>query len=117
MLIVDDDVNLADLIAITLDKRGHSTSVAYTVEQALALAPGFKPDAAVLDLSLGARSGYEVAAAFKSRLSLQGCRLVALTGNTGLTVRSLSEIAGFYRHLTKPVDISALFDAIEGEDE
>ena len=117
VLVVDDDVDSADVMAVMLETRGHTTCVAYSAEQALELAPSFEPDVALLDVSLGACSGYELAEAFRSHVSLRSCRFVALTGHADEATRRHSEAAGFHRHLTKPVDFDALLEAVAGEDE
>ena len=114
-LVVDDHVDSADIIAITLDARGHTTCVAYTAEQALELALSFEPDVALLDLSLGGHSGYDPAEAFRSRASLRGCRFVAVTGHAEEIARRRSEAAGFHRHQARGLD--ALFEAVPGDDE
>ena len=117
MLVVDDHVDSADVIALLLDRAGHATCVAYDAEQALDLALSFEPDVALLDVSLGGRSGYELAEAFGWHAALARCRFVALTGHAGESDRRKSEAAGFYRHLVKPVELAALLEAVAGEDE
>ena len=117
VLVVDDDVDSADITALLLENAGHATCVAYSAQQALHLALGFEPDVAVLDLSLGVVGGYELAEAFRVHESLRGCRFVAVTGHVQEAARRQSEAAGFHRHLTKPVDMDALLEAVAGEDE
>ena len=117
VLVVDDHVDSADIIATMLDARGHITCVAYNAEQALELALSFEPDVALLDLSLGGHSGYDLAEAFRSHISLRGCRFVAVTGHAEEIARRRSEAAGFYRHLAKPIEMDALLEAVAGEEE
>jgi len=117
VLVVDDYVDSADMVAMMLEAAGHTTCVAYTAEQALELAPSFEPDVALLDVSIGGRSGYEIGEAFRSHASLRSCRLVALTGHVDEAARRQSEAAGFHRHLTKPVELGALYEAVAGDDQ
>jgi CheY-like chemotaxis protein len=116
VLIVDDNVDSADITAELLRECGHETRVAYSPMPALSIATSFHPQVVLLDIGLPNMSGYELAALLRTDASLAGCRLVALTGNAYEVDRRRSEAAGFYRHLTKPFGAQALFDAVTGED-
>jgi CheY-like chemotaxis protein len=90
VLIVDDHVDSADIIAEALETEGHETRVAYNPLSAMAIAAEFRPDVAILDVNLPSMDGYELGAALRADLS--ECRFIALTGDaTGLScLRRLS---------------------------
>src|SRR5262249_48281844 len=61
ILIVDDQADIAESLAILLETLGHQTRAAFNGPEALAAAEEFKPDAILLDLGLPGMDGFEVA--------------------------------------------------------
>ena len=110
VLVVDDHVDSADIVATALESRGYEARVAYAPLSALAIAAEFRPQVALLDINLPTMDGYELGAAL--RVELPECPFPALTADvTGLNcVRS--QWAGFHAHLTKPVGLDELYSAV-----
>jgi CheY-like chemotaxis protein/two-component sensor histidine kinase len=108
VLIVDDNIDAAELLAASLEALGHTTRVAHDGPSALRAAEEFDPEVALLDIGLPVMDGYELA----RRLRVDGLRLVALTGYGQDTDRERSSQAGFDEHLVKPVEIAKLSDVI-----
>jgi CheY-like chemotaxis protein len=115
-LIVDDNVDSAELILFILERHGHEARMVHEARDALELAREFLPDVAVLDIELPEISGYDLALQLRQIEGLGACRLVALTGHAYDVNRRQSEAAGFYRHLTKPFDQEALLEAVSGDE-
>jgi CheY-like chemotaxis protein len=113
VLVVDDDEQTAELLQRLLSRRGHEVRVAHDVDGALREAHAFEPQVALLDLMVRCESGYYLARELLALPRLEHCRLIALTGFAQEQLRQRSEAAGFYEHLTKPVDDAALFRAVE----
>jgi CheY-like chemotaxis protein len=113
VLIVDDSVESTELLALLLERRGHQVQIAHDVEEALRVAQEFKPGVALLDIMIRCESGYFLAEELRSLPGLAGCRVIAMTGFDRDQHRQASKAAGFYSHLTKPIDIAALFAAVE----
>ena len=80
--------------------------------QALAVARGFAPQVAVLDLGLPLIDGYELAASLQSTSATGPIRLIAVTGYGQIEDRKRTQAAGFARHLVKPVDLDELEAAL-----
>lgn len=116
VLVVDDDQDSAELLALVLEGRGHRARVAYDFEQGLHVAREFKPDVAVIDVMLRLESGYLLARAMKDEPALAHCRLIALTGFPQDRHREASALAGFSSHFIKPCDPKQLLAAVEGEE-
>jgi PAS domain S-box-containing protein len=114
VLIVDDNRDAADSLALLLKFEGHETHVVYSGEEALASMASFKPDIAFLDIGLPGMDGYELARQIRKMPSLKGLRLVALTGYGQVEDQQRAHAAGFDSHLVKPVSLSALEHAISG---
>jgi CheY-like chemotaxis protein/nitrogen-specific signal transduction histidine kinase len=112
VLVVDDNDDAAELLAEALRLAGHEVEVANSPVAALALAPGFLPEVAVLDIGLPVMDGYELAARLRAEPALANCRLIALTGYGQEHDRVRSQKLGFQRHLVKPVDLEKLMMAV-----
>jgi signal transduction histidine kinase/CheY-like chemotaxis protein len=108
ILVVDDNVDAADGLAMLLRLEGHDVAVAYDGVSALAVAEADPPALAVLDLGMPMMDGYELARAFRARPALRGVVLVALTGLAQPEDRQRTQEAGFDHHLVKPVDADEL---------
>ncbi len=110
VLVVDDNIDAADLMGELLTDQGHSVHVAHSGPEALGLLSTFTPDAALLDIGLPVMDGYELAAALRG--SLPKIRLIALTGYGAPNDRQRSHEAGFDAHLTKPVSLSTVTETL-----
>lgn len=108
ILVVDDNVDAADSIAMLLSLDGHEVRSVHDPHQALDLANEFKPDVVLLDIGLPGMDGYEVARRLRSRQEVTRMRLVAVTGYGQQEDRDRARDAGFDQHLVKPVELDAL---------
>ncbi|HZY19222.1 MAG TPA: ATP-binding protein [Ramlibacter sp.] len=110
ILVVDDNVDAADTLAILLEAQGHEARVAVSGEQALEVTHAFTPDCVLLDIGLPGMNGYDVARRLRTSPDprLAACKLVALTGWGSHDDRDRAAQAGFDVHLTKPVDVQRL---------
>ncbi|HSK04343.1 MAG TPA: ATP-binding protein, partial [Kofleriaceae bacterium] len=112
LLLVDDNQDAVDLLAMSLTELGHDVRAAYDPRTALAMARERPPDVALLDIGLPEMDGYELAAALRAQQPEPPLGLIALSGYGQPADRSRSVAAGFSAHLVKPVDLAALQDAI-----
>jgi CheY-like chemotaxis protein len=105
ILVVDDDPDSADSLALLLSYWGHRVAVAYDGPRALEIYDRDRPGLVFLDVALPGMSGYEVAA----RMNRHPHRalLIALTGYEELQGESVAA-SGFVAHWIKPLDLSAL---------
>ena len=106
VMIVDDNRDAADSLAMLLQFEGRRTLCAYSGEQALQEFGAFDPQLVLLDIGLPGVDGYEVARRLKA--ASPKVRVVALSGYGQLEDRQRSAAAGFDAHLVKPVDLDAL---------
>jgi PAS domain S-box-containing protein len=108
ILVVDDNLDAANSLAIMLRLLGHELITAHDGLQAVQAAADFEPDVVLLDIGLPKMNGYE--AARRIRLSPCGQRmlLVALTGWGQEDDKRRAREAGFDHHLTKPVESEVL---------
>jgi CheY-like chemotaxis protein len=108
VLLVDDNVDAAEVLAEGLRTFGHEVAVAHDGDGALAIAPAFQPDVALLDIGLPVMDGYALAAKLREQLQPRPPRLFAVTGYGQERDRTKSRDAGFEVHLVKPVDLDAV---------
>ncbi|SFH58800.1 PAS domain S-box-containing protein [Nitrosospira sp. Nsp14] len=108
ILVVDDNVDGAETLAMLLMLSGHTVERAHTGPDALKVAHAFQPRVMFLDIDLPGMSGYEVARQLRSDSTMDGLILVALTGWGSEEDCQRAQNAGFDHHLTKPVEIEKL---------
>lgn len=108
VLVVDDNADAAESLALLLRLRGHEVSVAHDGAEAVALADVLRPDLAFLDLVMPEMDGLELARRLRAHPGLDSLTLIALTGwsQPEDQVRSLQ--AGFDLHVVKPLEPQAL---------
>jgi CheY-like chemotaxis protein/two-component sensor histidine kinase len=108
ILVVDDNQDSADTLAMLLELHGNEVQVAYDGPEALAAARDFGPEVVFLDIGLPGMDGYEVARQMRAEPLLGKAMLVAQTGWGQEEDKQRALDAGFDHHLTKPVDPAAL---------
>jgi PAS domain S-box-containing protein len=108
VLVVDDNRDSAESLALLLRLEGHELHEAYDGAEAIALAERHRPDAIVLDIGLPGINGYEACRRIRELRPEYDPLIVALTGWGQEDDRRRSAEAGFDAHLVKPVDVEAL---------
>jgi len=114
VLVADDNVDAASMLAELLQLSGHEVRVAHDGRSALSAAESFRPELALLDIGMPGMNGYELAAALRQLDGGARTLLVAVTGWGAHDDRERARAAGFDHHLTKPVDLAALNRLIAG---
>ncbi len=109
LLVVDDNHDVADSMAMLLESIGGEIRVAYDGAAGVEEADAFRPHIAFVDLRMPRVDGYETARRMRERLGSHAPRLIALSGASD---REGSLNAGFDLHLTKPVSIDTLEDIL-----
>jgi CheY-like chemotaxis protein len=108
ILVVDDNVDAADSIALLLGIDGFEARSVHGALAALDIAGSFKPDVVLLDIGLPVLDGYEVAQRLRVRGPGQPMRIVALSGYGQQADRVKAAQAGFDDYLVKPVEPTVL---------
>jgi PAS domain S-box-containing protein len=108
VLVVDDNVDMADSLQSVLELEGHVVRVRHNAPTGIAEALEFRPDVVICDIGLPGMSGYDFARALRAFDELKDVYLIALTGYAGpKDVESAFE-AGYAAHLAKPPDLERL---------
>src|SRR5690349_7036466 len=111
ILIVDDEPDIACMMADALELRGYITYVAHDAGSALQLTEGFAPDVALLDLGLPDLDGCELARRLQARHG-KDLVLVAVTAYGDEAHRKRAADAGFRAYLVKPASLDNVTAAI-----
>jgi signal transduction histidine kinase/ActR/RegA family two-component response regulator len=110
ILIVDDNKDAAETLALLLEDWGYQTRVVCEAPKALHAALDFQPDVAFLDLGMPELNGFDLARQLRGQPALTSVALVALSGWGTEEDRTRGQHAGIDHHLTKPV----LMEEIQG---
>jgi PAS domain S-box-containing protein len=108
ILVVEDNVDTAETLAMLLEVLGHEVHVAHDGPAALELARAKTPRVLLVDIGLPGMDGYEVARLARQDPRLRDAVLFALTGYGRDEDRKAALAAGFDGHLVKPVSVEAL---------
>jgi signal transduction histidine kinase/DNA-binding response OmpR family regulator len=112
VLVVDDNIDAAESIAVFLRLEGHEVRTVSDGPQAVAIAQVFAPHVAVVDIGLPGMNGYEVARRLRQKAAAEPALLIALTGYGQKEDRMRSVEAGFDHHFVKPADPRTIQAAI-----
>ncbi len=108
VLVVDDDHDVADSLAMLLEYLDMDVRVAHAGATALGIAADFEPEIVFLDLGMPKMDGFETARRLRQLPNGPNMILLALTGWGQADDRRRTRDAGFDDHLTKPVDVDLL---------
>ncbi|HEY3968173.1 MAG TPA: response regulator [Planctomycetaceae bacterium] len=107
ILVVDDNRDSANSLAMLLRVMGHEVRTAFDGLEALEVIGHFRPETVLMDIGLPKLNGYDAARRVRTDFGSE-IVLIALTGWGQEDDRRRSKEAGFDFHLTKPVELGAL---------
>jgi DNA-binding response OmpR family regulator len=108
VIVVDDNRDAADTLAMALRQHGAVVQTTYCAADALGVLAPESDVAVIADLGMPELDGFELARRIRADASNARVRLIALSGWGQLEDRARAEAAGFDAHFTKPADIEAL---------
>lgn len=113
VIVVDDNVDAAQMLAMLLEASGHQVFVEYGAKRALERSRIEKPDVCLLDIGLPEMDGNELARRIKSQPETGASTLIAVTGYGQNSDLQASKAAGFHHHFVKPVDTARLLALLD----
>jgi diguanylate cyclase (GGDEF)-like protein len=114
ILVVDDEVDIATLVAMNLADEGYETHLAHTGDDALDLALRLRPDLVVLDLMLPGVDGMEVCRRLRTDPRTTATSIIMLTAKTLSSDRIAGLEAGADDYVDKPFDVDELLARVQG---
>jgi len=112
IVLADDNKDGAWTLAELLSAAGHTVHVGHNGQQALQQIEEHHPCVAVLDIGMPMLDGYEVARRVRAQPWGKDVMLIAVTGWGQDSDQQKAMQAGFFAHLTKPVDLPRLHQLI-----
>jgi PAS domain S-box-containing protein len=112
VLVVDDNVDTAQGLAMTLRLLGYEASTALDGKEALEVARALRPEVILLDIGLPGMDGYEIATRLRNEELCQAAKIIAITGYGQEEDRHRSVEAGFDDYLVKPIDHQSLLNIL-----
>jgi PAS domain S-box-containing protein len=108
VVVIDDNRDSADSLAMLLQLKGHDVRIAYHGKEGVEVVRHFTPDLILLDLALPDMDGYSVLRTLRSSRLIGNATVAAMTGFGQDSDKERSAQAGFDLHLVKPVDFDKL---------
>lgn len=102
ILIVEDEVDIADLVAFNLERQGYETIKAHDGISGIQMALKERPDLVILDMMLPGRNGYEVFKEIRRDARTRSTPVMMLTARSQVEDRIRGLEAGADDYLTKP---------------
>ncbi len=112
VLVVDDNVDAAESLAMLLELGGHDVRTASDGQEAIDIASTFHPHIIFMDVGMPRMSGLEASQRIRALPQCRDTLIVALTGWGQEEDRQRTKAAGMDHHLTKPVSPEALYAAL-----
>lgn len=112
LYVEDNPANVAFMRDLLSGLENVVLSTAPTAEMGLELARAQPPDVILLDINLPGMSGLDALRALRESPETRDVRVIALTAAASDRDRKRGEQAGFYRYLTKPVNVDELENAL-----
>jgi signal transduction histidine kinase/ActR/RegA family two-component response regulator len=104
VLIVEDNRDAAEMLAVYLEHVGHAVTVVHDGHAGLEAARRQHPEVLICDIGLPGIDGYEVARRLRPDPAFVDCLMIAVTGYGDVADREKARLAGFTHQLTKPSD-------------
>ena len=112
ILVVDDNVDAANMLGMYLEIAGYEVSIEHSAEAALSKSPADMPNVFLLDIGLPDMDGTELAIALRKRPECASALMIAITGYGQDSDQVKSIDCGFDYHLVKPVDMQHLINIL-----
>jgi DNA-binding response OmpR family regulator len=112
ILVVDDDPASCELVAYFLKSQGYQVAIAADGNRALNTGMEDDIELVILDVHMPVYDGVEVLAMLRRRHLMRPVKVLALTGDDSVEIRSAMESKGIDGFLTKPVDLTSLRETV-----
>lgn len=113
ILVVDDNEDAAQMLALYLESLGHKVQTEYTARGALARSVVERPDVYILDIGLPEMDGNELAGHLRAQPGTAAAQIIAVTGYGQEHEKMRSMASGFNQYLVKPVDVRKLAELLD----
>ncbi|MFO0618896.1 MAG: PAS domain S-box protein [Polyangiaceae bacterium] len=113
LYVEDNPANIAFMRDLVENLPGFELTTAPTAEMGLELARADPPDVVLMDINLPGMSGFDALRDLREDERTRSIPVVALTAAASERDKQRGLQAGFYRYLTKPIQVDQLYQALE----
>jgi signal transduction histidine kinase/ActR/RegA family two-component response regulator len=114
LMVVDDDADAANTLALFLEACGHSVAIEHVSRLVVERARIERPDVCLLDIEMPDMDGTELAQRLRQQPETRHCMLIAVSGHGEKSMREKAAEAGFDHYLVKPIDTARLGQLLFG---
>jgi DNA-binding response OmpR family regulator len=111
ILLVDDDLDLAEGVRVVLEKQGYRVMQARDGQQCKQMIYQHHPDLVILDMMMPRMGGYPVLEHFKGKQ--EAPPIIMITANEGSRHKAYAEFLGVVEYLRKPFAMEKLLEAVQ----
>lgn len=111
VMVVDDDPDIAELVAFVLTEHGYESRAVLDSREALSVARAWHPDALLLDLMMPDPDGFAVARLFRATPETAAIPIIVMTAMHAAEERA--SLAGVAAWLGKPFDVHDLTRTVQ----
>jgi DNA-binding response OmpR family regulator len=113
ILVVDDEVAIADTLAAIFSIRGYSAQAAYSAEKAIEIIAGWAPDLAIVDVMLPLMNGVDFSIVLKA--NYPACAILLFTGqpDSSVLVEAALKKGHSFEVLAKPLHPTFILDRVQ----
>jgi CheY-like chemotaxis protein len=108
LLIVDDNADAAEMLAVLLRNKDLVVRTAYGGEQGLEISMSFKPDVIILDLTMPRFDGFQLASRLRAMPEFKKKHFIALTAHDDQSHLDQASRAQFDDYMVKPCKVELL---------
>jgi diguanylate cyclase (GGDEF)-like protein len=112
ILVVDDEVDIAQVLHINLEAEGFEVAIANDPHQALEEAQRFRPDLVLLDINMPGMDGLQVTRLLRSDALTASTSIILLTAKASVDDRLVGLASGADDYITKPFDIEEVLSRV-----
>lgn len=113
ILLIEDDIQIQELVRVTLEKEGYTVIPALDGEQGLELARRVKPDLILLDLTLPVIDGYDVCKRLRDQTDTAAVPIIMLSDRDDVADKVIGLELGADDYMTKPFSHRELYARIK----
>jgi DNA-binding NtrC family response regulator len=114
VLVIDDEVNVSDTLALIFTKEGYEARVAYSAEDAIEVIADWRPDVAIIDVVLPGMNGIDFALVLKANYPDCGLLLFSGETNTADLLTQAAKEGNLFDILAKPLHPAYMLSAAAG---
>jgi CheY-like chemotaxis protein len=114
ILIVDDNLDAAEVLAILVEGEGFTVATARSVVEARERIAAQRPGLILLDMTLPDGHGMDLLAEVKNNRVTAGIEVVIVSGMADERLREEARVLGASAFLVKPLDSARLMDVLDG---